>query len=74
MSRRRSIARRVLPDRDFSLLDLLDHLLEKGVVLRGELMLGVAGVDLIYLQLSALLGAADRLLPIGARRRGGRAR
>ncbi len=29
----------------------------------GDLTLGVAGVDLIYLRLSALLCAADRVLP-----------
>ena len=49
---------------DHSLLDVLDHLLIKGVVARGEVWLGVAGVDLIYLQLSALLCAADRVLPV----------
>jgi hypothetical protein len=46
---------------DGSLLDLVDHLLNKGIVLRGDLLLGVADVDLIYLQISALLCAADRL-------------
>jgi len=44
-----------------SLLDLIDNLLNHGVVLRGELVLGVAGIDLIYLELSALLAAVDRV-------------
>ena len=44
------------------LLDLVDHLLNQGVVLRAEVVLGLAGVDLVYLQLSALLCAADRVL------------
>jgi hypothetical protein len=48
---------------DASLLELVDHVLNKGVVLTGEVMLGVAGVDLVYLRLSALLCAADRVLP-----------
>ena len=47
---------------DTTLLDLLDRLLNKGVVLKGDVVLGVAGVDLVYLQLSALLSAIDRIL------------
>lgn len=46
---------------DPSLLDLLDRLLDKGVMANGDLTLGVAGVDLIYVRLSALLCAVDRL-------------
>ena len=45
-----------------TLLDMLDQLLNKGVVLNGDVVLGVAGVDLVYLQLSALLSAIDRIL------------
>jgi hypothetical protein len=48
---------------DTSLLDTVDHLLNKGLVLTGEVVIGLAGVDLIYLRLSALLCAADRVLP-----------
>jgi Gas vesicle protein len=48
---------------DLSLLDTVDHLLNKGLVLTGEVVIGLAGVDLIYLRLSALLCAADRILP-----------
>ena len=47
---------------DSSLLDLVDNLLNQGVVVHGEVILGLAGVDLIYLRLSALLCAADRVL------------
>jgi Gas vesicle protein len=45
-----------------TVLDLLDRLLDKGTMLDGELTLGVAGVDLISLRLSALLCAADRIV------------
>lgn len=48
---------------DASLLDTVDHLLNKGLVLTGEVVIGLAGVDLIYLRLTALLCAADRILP-----------
>jgi hypothetical protein len=53
----------VLEQADHSLLELVDHVLNKGVVITGEAMLGVAGVDLIYLRLSLVLCAADRVLP-----------
>jgi hypothetical protein len=52
----------ILEGNDASLLELVDHVLTKGVVLDAELFLGVAGVDLIYLRLSAILCAADRIL------------
>lgn len=45
-----------------SLLDAVDGLLERGVLLEGDLVLGLADVDLIYLRLSTLLAAADRIL------------
>jgi len=48
---------------DVSLLDTVDHLLNKGLVLTGEVVIGLAGIDLIYLRLTALLCAADRVLP-----------
>jgi hypothetical protein len=45
------------------LLDLVDSLLDKGVVLDGELVLGLADVDLVYVRLGVLLAAADRVFP-----------
>ena len=54
-------ARELLAEADSSLLDLVDNLLNKGVVVSGEVLLGLAGVDLIYLRLTALLCAADRV-------------
>lgn len=65
--KKRAVARS-MPDElsepiDSSLLDIVDNVLNKGVVIRGEAMLSVAGVDLIYLRLSAVLCAADRIYP-----------
>ena len=51
------------PDQDASLLDIVDHVLTKGVVVSGDVVLALADVDLVYLRLSALLCAADRLTP-----------
>jgi hypothetical protein len=58
-------AAQVLDAPESTLLDVLDHLLNKGVMLNGDVTLGVAGIDLIYLRLSAILCAADRVLPPG---------
>jgi hypothetical protein len=61
--RQRSAAEDIVDRADASLLEIIDHVLNKGVMLQGEVILGVAGVDLVYLRLNALLCAADRLLP-----------
>jgi len=60
-------ADQVLDDPETSVLDLLDRLLAKGVMLTGDVTLGVAGVDLIYLRLSSLLCATDKVLPSNGR-------
>jgi gas vesicle structural protein len=51
-----------------TLLDLVDRVLEKGVVLSGDITLGVAGVDLVYVQLRALLASAGTVDRLRARR------
>ena len=48
---------------DSSLVDVVDSLLSKGVVIDGEVVLGLADVDLIYLRLAVILVAADKVLP-----------
>ena len=57
---RRQVAH-IITDSETSLLDVLDNLLGKGVVLNADLILSLANVDLVYVRLSALLVAADRL-------------
>jgi hypothetical protein len=59
---RRAVAA-LLDSPDGSLVDLVDSLLDNGVVLDGEVVLGLADVDLIYLRLAVILVAADRVLP-----------
>ena len=68
LTRSSSTADRVLDPPQETILDVLDHLLNKGVMATGDVMLGVAGIDLIYLRLSALLCASDRILPNAPRR------
>jgi hypothetical protein len=52
---------RELTPADASLLELVDRLLHKGVVLAGEATISVAGVDLIYLGLNVVLAAVQTL-------------
>jgi hypothetical protein len=72
---RRGDAELVLDSSDASLLDIVDNVLNKGVVLSGDLTIALAHVDLIYARLSLLLCAADRVLPahLRAARSGGQA-
>ena len=46
---------------DVTLLELVDRVLNKGVVLSGDIMLSVADVDLIYLGLRVLLTSVATL-------------
>ena len=55
-------AARLIDADDSTLLDVLDNLLNKGVVLNADLILALANVDLVYVRLTALLCAADRIL------------
>lgn len=45
-----------------SLLDAVDRVLDKGAVLQGDLVLSVAGVDLVYVRLAALLASVATLV------------
>lgn len=50
---------------DVPLVELVDRLLNRGVVLTGELTISVAGVDLVYLGLNVVLSSVESM-----RRRG----
>jgi len=55
-----------LADERLDLADLLSHVLDKGVVLKGEVMLAVADIDLIKLDLGLLLTAVETALKRGS--------
>jgi hypothetical protein len=44
---------------ELTLLELVDRLLDKGVVLSGDITLSVADVDLVYVGLRVLLGSVE---------------
>lgn len=65
-------ARPVAPDdpemyRELVLADLLNRVLDRGVVVRGSAVISVAGVDLVHLGLQLVLSSTETL----ARRAGG---
>lgn len=51
---------------EVTLLDLADRLLDKGVVLSGDIVLSVAGVDLVYVSLRALVASVDTAMAVEA--------
>lgn len=53
-----------------TLLDLLDRVLDKGVVLRGDITLCVADVDLVYVGLRVLIASVEAARRAGAEEAG----
>jgi len=48
-------------DTQVALVDLIDRVIGGGVVITGEVVLGVAGVDLVYLGLQLVLAPAHEV-------------
>ena len=46
-----------IAEREVALVDLVDRLLGGGVVIAGDITLAVADVDLVYVQLRALISS-----------------
>jgi hypothetical protein len=46
---------------ELPLVDIIDRLLERGVVLAGGAVISVAGVELVELRLNVLLASVDAL-------------
>jgi hypothetical protein len=47
--------------KDVTLLEILDRVLDKGVVISGDAVISVADVDLIYLGLKVLLSSVETM-------------
>ena len=47
--------------RDLTLVELVDRLLGKGVVIAGDITLAVADIDLVRVELRALVASVDAL-------------
>lgn len=46
-------------EEELSLLETLDHVLDRGLVIAGEVTIAVADVDLVFLGLNLLLGSVE---------------
>lgn len=44
---------------EVTLVDLADRLLESGVVIGGDIVLSLAGIDLVFVSLRALIASVD---------------
>ena len=44
-----------------SLLDILDRIIDKGVVLYGDIVISLGDIDLIAIKLALVLASVDRL-------------
>ena len=55
----------MVPERDSSLVEILDRLLNKGAVLNADLIITVAGIPLIGLNLRAALASMETMLEYG---------
>jgi Gas vesicle protein len=49
----------VVSQRDVALVDLVDRLLGRGVVIAGDITLSVADVDLVYVGLRAIVSSVE---------------
>lgn len=49
-------------DTDLPLLETLDHLLDRGVIIAGEAVISIGDVDLLYLGLNVVLANVDAII------------
>ncbi|HET6863428.1 MAG TPA: gas vesicle protein [Pyrinomonadaceae bacterium] len=47
-------------DADVSLLETLDHVLNRGLVIAGEITIAVADIDLIFIGLNVLVSSVEK--------------
>ena len=53
---------------ELSLLETLDHLLDRGVVIAGEAVISIGDVDLLYLGLNIVLANVDAVMRVSKKR------
>ena len=47
---------------ELSVLEALDHLLDRGVIIAGEAVISIGSVDLLYLGLNVVLANVDAVI------------
>lgn len=51
-----------MENKDIALIDILDVILDKGVAIKADLVISIAGVDLVYLDLRVLIASVESLV------------
>lgn len=54
--------RETIENKEVGLIDILDVILDKGVAIKGDLIISIADVDLVYLDLRVLVAAVETLV------------
>lgn len=57
-----------LEESELSLLETLDHVLNRGLVIAGEITISVADIDLVFLGLNVLLSSVETAQEVLQRR------
>lgn len=60
-----------LEESELSLLETLDHVLNRGLVIAGEITISVADIDLVFLGLNVLLSSVETANDVLRRREAG---
>ena len=58
-----------LEEQELSLLETLDHVLNRGLVIAGEITIAVADIDLIFVGLNVLLSSVETANEVIRKRR-----
>jgi hypothetical protein len=56
-----------VPENDLSLVELVNRVLDRGAVVTGDIVISVAGVDLVYVGLRLLLASVESMVAREAR-------
>ncbi|MFD2209559.1 gas vesicle protein [Virgibacillus halophilus] len=54
--------RETVENKEVGLIDILDVILDKGVAIKGDLIISIANVDLVYLDLRVLISSVETLV------------
>jgi gas vesicle structural protein len=54
--------RETFENREIALIDILDTVLDKGVAIKGDIVISIAGIDLVYLDLKVLISSVETLV------------
>lgn len=60
-----------LDESELSLLETLDHVLNRGLVIAGEITISVADIDLVFLGLNVLLSSVETANEVMRKRQAG---